>query len=405
MKFNKIIIFASLLAASSYLSAAPSFSGAIGGSAGADLNVPLNGKKTEGKVPLAGYAAFQANLTDWAIFRGEIAAWAPNLSFEEIFSDSEAHVRLNELSFVLQRRAFTATNYFSAFVGAFEPIGSDAFLMRHFGIEPIGSKTTKSYTSLVGSPLRDNPKGAGLSYIVNFDKAPIATGAAFYFNKNKSDNWAVNLDARFALATNHVTMDFMLGFGTPIQDKYKDKDVVLVIDTITMHSGISFLAGSKYTHGFFFQFGLEEMVVKGSGSGDFTGDEIRFLIEPRLNFNIFNFTFTAYSFGEKPTKELTYLRDPIGAGFTFYKDNIEGKNGDITVGLHAFAGISGITFGDLVKGKNIGSAAYNAYITPYAEFQLGGAASIETIAQVGVLDLSGSPSLNFSVTVGGKKTF
>ena len=48
---------------------------------------------------------------------------------------------------------------------------------------------------------------------------------------------------------------------------------------------------------------------------------------------------------------------------------------------------------------------YNVYITPYAEFPVGAGAKIETIAQVGILDLSGSQSINFTLTVGGKKTF
>lgn len=404
MKLNKIIIFAALLAASSYLSAAPSFGGAIGGSAGANLNIPLKGEKIKGTVPLAAYAAVQANLADWAIFRGEIAAWASNLSFDDIFADSDANVRLNELSFVLQRRAFTATNYFSIFLGAFEAIGSDAFLMRHFGVEPISSVLTKTYTSLYGSSLRDDAKGAGLSYMVNFDKAPVATGISFYFSKNKKNDWAVNLDARFAMVTNLITMDFMFGVGSPLQDSYNDKSVVLVIDTITLHSGLSFLMGSKYTHALFLQVGLEDTIVKGSGSG-FSVDEIRFLFEPRINFKKFRFSLTAYSLGEKSIKELTYLRDPFGAGFTFYKDDIEGKNGDITMGIHSVVSIAGITFGDLTKGKNTGDAKYNVYITPYAEFPLSGAASIETIAQVGVLDLAGSQSLSFSLTIGGKKTF
>lgn len=404
MKLNKIFFFAAVLTAGAYLSATPSFSGAIGGSAGGDLNVPLNGDKVSGTVPLAAYAAAQANITDWAIARGEIAAWASNLAFNDIFADSDANVRLNELSFVLQRRAFTATNYFSVFLGAYEPIGSDAFLMRHFGVEPISSRLTKSYTSLVGSPLNDT-KGAGLSYVVNFDKAPIATGVSFYFSKNKDNDWAINLDGRFALATNLVTLDFVFGAGSPLQDTYKNQDVVLVIDTITLHGGINFLAGSKYTHGLLIQAGLEDVVVKGNNGSGFNGDEIRFLFEPRLKFNTFSFTLTAYSFSEKSVKELAYLRDPIGAGFTFYKDDIEGKRGDICLGIHSIFSVKGITFGDIAQAKDLSKAIYNAYVTPYAEIPLSGIASIETIAQIGVLDITGSPSLNFSLTIGAKRVF
>ncbi len=404
MKLNKILFFAAILTAGAHLSAAPSFSGAIGGCAGGDLNVPLNGNKAQGNVPLAAYAAAQANLAEWAIARGEIAAWSSNLSFNDIFADSDANVRLNELSFVLQRRAFTATNYFSFFVGTYEPIGSDAFLMRHFGIEPISSRLTKSYTSMVGSPIRDS-KGAGVSYIVNFDKAPIATGVSFYFSKNKKDDWAINLDTRFALATNLVTLDFLAGVGSPLQDSYKNKDVVLVIDTITLHGGINFLAGSKYTHGLFLQIGLEDVVVKGSDNIGFNGDELRFLLEPRINFNSFNFTLTVYSLSEKAVKELAYLRDALGGGFTFYKDDIEGKRGDITLGIHTICSIAGITINDVIQSKDLGKAIYNVYVTPYAEFPLSPNARIETTAQVGVFDITGSQSLNFCLTVGARKTF
>ncbi|MBR5097159.1 MAG: hypothetical protein IK094_08660, partial [Treponema sp.] len=245
MKFNKIIFFASLLAASTYLSAAPSFSGAIGGSAVGNIHVPLNNSDVDTSLPLAGFAAAQANLAEWAIFRGEIGLSAPDFSFDDIYHDTNAIIRLNELSFVLQRRAYTATNYFALFLGSYEQIGSDAFLTRHFGIEPIGSVMCKSYTSLAGSVLR-SAKEAGLSYIVNFDKAPIATGGYFYFGKDKDDSWTVNLDARFALVTSYVSLDFLFGLGSPFQNSSKNTDAVLVIDTITLHGGISALFGSKF---------------------------------------------------------------------------------------------------------------------------------------------------------------
>ena len=129
------------------------------------------------------------------------------------------------------------------------------------------------------------------------------------------------------------------------------------------------------------------------------------MFEPRLKFNTFSFTLTAYSFSEKSVKELAYLRDPIGAGFTFYKDDIEGKRGDICLGIHSIFSVKGITFGDIAQAKDLSKAIYNAYVTPYAEIPLSGIASIETIAQIGVLDITGSPSLNFSLTIGAKRVF
>ena len=90
---------------------------------------------------------------------------------------------------------------------------------------------------------------------------------------------------------------------------------------------------------------------------------------------------------------------------TFYKDDIEGKRGDICLGIHSIFSVKGITFGDIAQAKDLSKAIYNAYVTPYAEIPLSGIASIETIAQIGVLDITGSPSLNFSLTIGAKRVF
>ncbi len=404
MKFNKIIFFASLLAASSYLSAAPSFSGAIGGSAVANILAPLHNSGVDTSLPLAGFAAAQANLAEWAIFRGEIGVSAPDFSFDDIYHDTNAIIRLNELSFVLQRRAYTATNYFALFLGSYEQIGSDSFLTRHFGIEPIGSAMCKSYTSLSGSVLR-TAKEAGLSYIVNFDKAPIATGGYFYFGRDKDDSWTVNLDARFALVTSYVSLDFLLGVGSPFQNSSKNTDAVLVIDTITLHGGISALFGSKFGHSLFVQLGLDDISVRGNGMGEITGDELRFILEPRIDFVRFRFALTLYSLDGKNVRDLLYLNDPFGMAINFYKNDIEGKRGDITLGIAATASINGTNLYNYAQGKTIDDAIYNVYITPYAELPLSAAAKFEVMAQIGVLDFTGDTALNFKLGVGAKTSF
>ena len=99
------------------------------------------------------------------------------------------------------------------------------------------------------------------------------------------------------------------------------------------------------------------------------------------------------------------MRDALGGGFTFYKDDIEGKRGDITLGIHTICSIAGITINDVIQSKDLGKAIYNVYVTPYAEFPLSPNARIETTAQVGVFDITGSQSLNFCLTVGARKTF
>ena len=170
------MIFAAIVfaAAPNYLCASPSFSGSISGSAGLDFDFPTDGSNIGFKVPLAGVAAVQANLANWCVARGEIALDATNFEFDDIFGSAQSSLKLNELSLVLIRRAVTASSFFSVFLGSYEQVGSDVFLMRQFGIEPISSDLAKSASLLGGVPILST-KGAGLSYIVNFDKAPIAT--------------------------------------------------------------------------------------------------------------------------------------------------------------------------------------------------------------------------------------
>lgn len=404
MKLNKILFFTAALSAAASLSAAPSFSGSIGGSAVANIGVPLDGADADWTLPLCGYAAAQANLAEWAIFRGEVGVCAPDFNFDDVFSQTNAVIRLNELSFVFQRRAYTATNYLSAFLGSYEQIGSDAFLTRHFGIEPVNSRICKSYASLTYSPLRST-KEAGISYIVNFDKAPIATGGYFYFSKDKNDSWTMNLDARFAMVTNFATVDLLLGVGTPFQNSNKNTDAVLVIDTITLHGGITTRFGTKFGHELFIQFGFDDISVRGDGAGEISGDELSIIMEPRIRLEKFRFAISAYSLNQKRLEELFYLNDPFGVALNFYKDDIEGKRGDITLGIFATFSVSGTDLYNFAKGKTTDNAIYNVYATPYAELPLSAAAKFEAMAQIGVLDVSGTQSLNFKLGVAAKTSF
>lgn len=422
---NRMILTAALLAAAPLaLHAAPSFSGAIGGSAGVGFDIPLSNGESDFRVPLAGFAAVQANITDWCVARGELAIDTRNFEFDDIFGSAESSIKLNELSIVLIRRAVTLASFFSGFLGSYEQIGGDAFLMRQFAIEPICSRLSKSATNLAGVPIL-RTKGAGLSYIVKFDKAPIATGAYFYVGKNTDKDWTLNADARFAYVSNLVTLDVLFGASTPLQDKYNDEDVVLMIDTICLHGGASFLAGSKYTHSLFMQFGIKDFAVKGGNNEELAGDAINFLFEPRINFKKFRMNITAFAYDEETYKETIYLPNEFGAAVTFYKDDIETKRGYLTLGIHTIFGIGGKKFLDYFRefnkeddsnnGSNSGSnsatesetkdATYNVYITPFAEIPLSRSASLEAMAQIGVCDISGDMSLNFKITASARKTF
>lgn len=403
-KLYRKLLIAAVFAAAAPLQAAPSFSGAVGGSAGVDIDIPLAGSGSGFKVPLAGFAAVQANLAEWCVARGEIAINASNFEFDDIFGSAQSAIKLNELSLVLIRRAVTASSFFSAFLGSYEQIGSDTFLMRQFGIEPISSPLSKSATNLAGTSVLPT-RGAGLSYIVNFDKAPIATGAYIYLGKDKNKDWTLNFDVRFSFVSNLATLDFLAGVGAPLQNTFNNEDVVLMIDTIYLRGGINLLLGSKYTHSLFVQAGLNDVVVKGDEVGTITGDMLNFLAEPRINFDKFRFSLTAYAYNSDTVKDLIYLQDEFGAAVTFYKDDIETKSGFLTLGAHAIASCGGRMAADFLQDWDTEGLTYNAYLTPYMEIQIGPTARFEAMAQFGVCDLAGSQTLNLRFIASARKNF
>ncbi|MCR5046400.1 MAG: hypothetical protein K6A42_07465 [Treponema sp.] len=403
-KIKRLILLAALFTATPLLSATPSFSGAIGGCAGLNANIPLKGGNSDFKVPLAGFAAIQGNITDWFSVRGEIAADATNFKFDDIFSSSTAGIRLNELSAVLIRRSVTASSFFSGFLGSYEQIGSDAFLMRQFGIDPFSSHLSKSPVYLSGIPTL-RTKGAGISYIVNMDKAPIATGAYLYMGRNADNDWTLNIDARFAFVSNLMNLDLLLGIGSPLQDTYNNEDVVLMIDTITLKGGINMLLGSKFTHSLLLQFGMKDVVVKGNSAGIINGDELNFLVEPRIKFRKFRMHFTLYAYDADTLGDLIYLQNELGVAVTAFKDDIETRNGFLTVGIHVIGGIGGVKALKFIEGSQTSDATYNAYITPYVQIPISQGSSVEAMTQIGVCNLTEDASLNIKFILSAKKTF
>ena len=404
LKLNRIFLFAVLLAALASAHAAPSFSGAVGGSFGFDINVPLDDRKMDFNLPLAGFTAVQVNLAEWCVVRGELAIDATNFDFDDIFSSAQAAIKLNELSLVFIRRAVTSSSFFSAFLGSYEQVGSDAFLMRQFGVEPISSRLSESHTNLTGIPIL-SMRGAGLSYIVNFDKAPIATGAYLYFGKDDDKNWTLNLDARFSFVTNLFTMDFLAGISSPLQDKHNGEDVVLLIDTIRLHGGINFLMGSKFGHNLLIQAGLRDVVVKGKEVVSKIGDELNFLIEPRINFNKFCISLTGYAYDRESLKELVYLPNDFGAAFSVYKEDVETKNGLLAFGVHFIGSLAGKSAMEFISSPDIDDITINAYVSPFIEVPVSPTARFEAMAQAGVCDILGDRSLDFRLSVAARKKF
>ncbi len=77
----------------------------------------------------------------------------------------------------------------------------------------------------------------------------------------------------------------------------------------------------------------------------------------------------------------------------------------MTLGIHVIGGIGEKNALDFFKNFNLTGATYNAYVTPFVELPLSQSSSLEAMTQIGLKDLSGSPTLGYKIAASVKKTF
>ena len=125
------------------VSAAGFFSGYTG--IKADLGFADASGAFDMQLKLHSFFAGQFNLTKNLIARAEFSLRTDDIIDTAVFSKTRADFKVDELSLIYRRQFYGGTNFFSAFAGTYEPIGSDLFLRRQFGIEAVSSKITESW--------------------------------------------------------------------------------------------------------------------------------------------------------------------------------------------------------------------------------------------------------------------
>ena len=152
MKKKHIISLAAVIFISTGLFAATSFSGYAGGK----LNYAANPEAEEydPDLKLQAFFAGQFNFTQNLWSHLEFSINTGDLLSQSIFHETDSKFQIDELSIILRGNMYSCSNYFSAFMGTYDPIGSDVFLQRYFNIKPIGSMITSSplYLSASGTP-------------------------------------------------------------------------------------------------------------------------------------------------------------------------------------------------------------------------------------------------------------
>ena len=326
---------------------------AFTGLAGAKLNYSADQQASdyEPQLKLQAFFAGQFNFAPKIWSHLEFSLDTDNFFTDDIFKKTPARFRLDELSITAKQTFATTINYISAFVGAYEPIGSDILLRRYFGIEPIASKITDSWLGTGNSTLYPH-FGIGLADILQSHQFPALGGIYIYINREDQDYKVMNFDLRGAVCLHYFTIDAAAGIGAPLANKSQGKDVILTINKLYWHAGSTMLIGNNYTSASFFaQFGINNASIKPKdNSTTITPSTCYFLLEPRLYSQSSHFHITLYSLPSETVEDLMIVDNNLGLNLNLFR-SVETKNNILTIGAHLNAGFKDIYF-DVIKDIN-----------------------------------------------------
>jgi len=315
--------------------------------------------------------------------------------------EETAFFQVQELSATFQFHTSSIIHYVSSFLGEFEPIGTDVFLERQFGIQPIGSDLMKSWRGNTGDNI-NNFYGAGVSYAMRFEQ-PIAIGFYLYqdfdrFNLTNPQN-NFNVDLRFAFAFPYLTLDWDIGLGFPHNStKGTFETEVLIVHYVTLRTGMTMLIGNASDpFSVFIQGGFAEVAMGFDKyeNHDFVEDLVQnlyFIVEPRVKIKDVNLTF---SFFNKPATQTTsHVYDMpnmytggasgIGADIGVSTDHFHLGNLNFTMGMHAtLTDAKNTSLKDIIYDNGKIFAEPRFTLTPYVTVPLFGG-SITTAVSVDI---------------------
>lgn len=367
MNRKHCILLAALLSFSSGLFAATSFSGYAGGK----LNYAANPEVEEfdPDLRLQAFFAGQFNFSQNVWSHLEFSIDTGDLLAQSIFHQTESLFQIDELSLICRANLYNSANYFSAFMGTYDPIGSDIFLQRYFNIKPIDSKLTESYLGLAGSILYPH-FGIGISDVVRLYNEPLAFGGYVYVNHEDEDYYVLNTDLRFATVLSYFTFDLAGGLGIPLADKYKGEDVIIAVEKVYWHAGTTVLIGNNFTNSLFMQAGVYNASFKAKEDNSIVSpDDLYLLFEPRFLVEDAHCNITLYSLPAKTAEKLLFVNDTFGLNLNIYADSSVFGPDSLTYGSHICLSLINKTVWDIKDIPEVTTDDMNITITPYLESQ------------------------------------
>ena len=361
--FMKSILAAAFLSLAAGLFAEPAFSGYSGGK----VNYAANEEETEKYDPDLTLQAFfqgQFNFSQNMWGRLEFSIDTGDFLSKELFHKTSATFEIDELSLIFKSNSDSDANYFSIFMGTYDPIGSDIFLQRYFGIQPIASKITESWLGLAGSILYPH-FGIGIADVKRLLNAPITIGGYAYINHEDRLYYVFNTDFRFACVYRYFTFDFAGGLGIPLSNNNQGQDVIAAIEKVYWHAGTTMLVGNNYTQSLFIQAGLFNAPFTKRNGTQISPDDIYLLIEPRILLENAHANLTFYSVPQDTADNLMYVDDSLGINLNIYGDSFSLGANRFKIGTNFSFSFADKNFMDLKAPLELIKSSYNITMTPY----------------------------------------
>lgn len=337
------------------------------------------------QLKLQTFFAGQFNLSDNLMVRGEFTVKTSDLIEKSVFKEIDTKFQIDELSLTFRSSGFELTNYLSLFIGTYEPIGSDIFLRRYFGINPIASRLTESWLGTAGSVIYPLI-GAGLGDVLHFSSQPIAIGFYAYVNHELNDSYVFNIDARIGMVYRYMKLDFSTGIGAPLNTKYYN-DAFIVVNKLYWRAGINLLLGNPRNFSMYVQTGASEIPFsKNNKKISFSNVKTYILIEPRLNISALNFALAAYSLPSETVSSLLFIDDTLGTALNIYTDGFHINNQIFVFGVNTSFSFPEKKLTDLKDFPSFFPDNFNIGIAPYISTKvLNG--NLNLMAKVNVMDI------------------
>lgn len=360
---KKIVLIAAVLLLGAGLFAETAFSGYSGGK----LNYSSNEESAD---------KYDPDLTLQAFFQGQFNfnqnIWG-HLEFsidtkdflsKELFHKTDASFKVDEVSLIFKTATDASANYFSTFMGTYDPIGSDIFLQRYFGIKPIASKITESWLGLAGSILYPH-FGIGIADVKRFMSHPLAFGGYAYINHEDNKYYVFNSDLRFACVYRFFCLDIAGGVGVPLADNNHGEGTILTIDKLYWHAGLTMLVGNNYTQGLFIQAGLFNAAFTKKEGTPVHPEDFYLLFEPRFLLDQAHVNLTIYSLPQETVDQLMFVEDTLGLNLNIYGDSFSLGSNRFTLGTNFSFSFTGKDFMDVIHPLELVKDPYNITMTPY----------------------------------------